>query len=108
MDFDLLFIISGITAWIFISKWFRYQRESRLEALKSPQKSPEQEAEVHKLRDRVENLETLICRLDSEINYQLERSLSKTGISTSPVESLGNSQMPTTFMNIASVLESRY
>ena len=63
---------------------------------------------MHKLRDRVENLETLICRLDSEINYQLERSLSKTGISTSPVESLGNSQMPTTFMNIASVLESRY
>ena len=107
MDFDLLLIILGVTSWIFLSKWFRYQREVRLENLKNPQKNPEQEAQVRKLRDRVENLENLICRLDSEINEQLERSLSSGKITTGQKQ-IGNSRMPTTFMNVAEVLEGRY
>lgn len=59
------------------------------------------------LKERLENLEGLICRLDSEINYQLEQSLSSGKLSTSQSPAAA-SQMPTTFMNIAAALEGRY
>ncbi len=102
-----LFFFAALTLWIVLPKYFRYRQELAREALKNPSKDPEQTAEVKKLRDRVENLETLICRLDTEINYQLEKSVGSGKIMTMP-ESSGNSQMPTTFMNIATALEGRY
>ena len=102
-----LFGILGITAWILIPKYFRFRQEMAREAIKNPAVDPAQTAEVKKLRDRVENLEALICRLDTEINYQLEKTASSGKITTSP-DSTGNSQMPTTFMNVATALEGRY
>jgi eukaryotic-like serine/threonine-protein kinase len=102
-----LIVFLSITAWVIIPKYFRYRQELAREAAKNPSKDPEQQAEVKKLRDRVENLEALICRLDTEINYQLEKSLGAGKITTVP-DAAGNSQMPTTFMNIATALEGRY
>jgi serine/threonine protein kinase len=100
-------VFLAITAWILVPKWIRYKHEIAREALKSRKNEPLQEAEVTQLRQRVENLETLICRLDSEINTQLEQSLTYGRLVTSNTPA-GNSQMPTTFMNVASALEGRY
>ena len=100
-----LAFFASITAWIIVPKWLRHKAEMAREALKA--KDPAEEARVKKLQERVENLENLVCRLDSEINFQIEKSLSSGRISTSTSES-GHSQMPTTFMNVAAVLEGRY
>jgi serine/threonine protein kinase len=99
-----LIVFAAITMW----KYFGYKEKLAKEgASRPPAKDPEGELEIKKLRDRVENLESLICRLDGEINYQLERSLGAGKITTVPDVS-GNSQMPTTFMNVATALEGRY
>jgi len=100
-------VFAAITAWVVLPKYFRYRQELEREKAKNPAVNPQQDAEVKKLRERVENLETLLCRLDSEINYQMERSLTSGKIQTLPDPS-GNSQMPTTFMNVAAALESRF
>src|SRR4029079_1452770 len=100
-------VFFAITLWILVPKYFRYRQTVATEAAKNPAIDPTQLEEVKRLRDRVENLEALICRLDTEINYQLEKSASNSKISTLP-EPTGNSQMPTTFMNIATALEGRY
>jgi serine/threonine-protein kinase len=102
-----LIVFLSITAWVIIPKYFRYRQELAREAAKNPPRDPEQTTEVKRLRERVENLEALICRLDTEINYQLEKSVGSGKVITAP-ESSGNSQMPTTFMNIATALEGRY
>jgi predicted Ser/Thr protein kinase len=59
------------------------------------------------MKERLENLEGLMCRLDTEINYQLEQSLTA-GKLTTVADRSGASQMPTSFMNVASALESRF
>src|SRR5262245_38423581 len=102
-----LIVFLAITAWILGPKYLRYRQAIATEAAKNPAIDPKQTEEVKRLRDRVENLEALICRLDTEINYQLEKSASNSKITTVP-ETAGNSQMPTTFMNIATALEGRY
>jgi serine/threonine protein kinase len=102
-----LIVFLAITAWILVPKYFRYRQELAKEMAKNPNVDPQQAAEVKRLRDRVENLEALICRLDTEINYQLEKSATGSKITTLP-DTGGNSQMPTTFMNIATALEGRY
>lgn len=63
--------------------------------------------EWKELKERLENLEGLMCRLDVEINTQLEQSLSAGKISAAALPG-GMSQMPTTFMNVATALEGRY
>jgi serine/threonine protein kinase len=55
----------------------------------------------------LENLETLLCRLDSEMNSRLEHSFSMLKM-TAASSALGVSLMPTTFMNVTTALESRY
>ena len=52
------------------------------------------------LRDRIENLENVVCRLDQEINSQLEKS-----ISMFYRPDAAHSQQLTTAVNIASALE---
>ena len=99
-------VFGSISAWIFVPKWLKHKAQLA-EVASNPQRSPQDEAKIKKLEDRLQNLEALICRLDSEMNYQLERSLSMGKIVTSP-EAAGVSQMPTTFMNVASALEGRY
>ncbi|MCI0413285.1 serine/threonine protein kinase [bacterium] len=69
------------------------------------QEKSEKPEDWQNLRERLENLETLMCRLDSEINFQLERSLSGGRVVTT---SSDVSQIPTTFLNVASALEGRY
>src|SRR5262245_54022599 len=97
-------VFSAITVW----RWISYRTTVGKERLKmQPQQSPEQQNYVQKLRERVENLENLVCRLDTEINQQLEHSLQAIRTGSSPAE-IGNSQLPTTFMNVASALEGRY
>ncbi len=99
-----LIIFGAITTWIIIPKWLRHKAELAREALKNKQADS---GDVKKLRERVENLENLVCRLDSELNIQLEKSLSSGRIITSSSDA-GVSQMPTTFMNVSAALESRF
>ncbi len=59
-----------------------------------------------KSMERIENLEALMCRLDAELNSQMEQALSAGKIRT--LENYGHSQMPTIFLNISSALEKRF
>ena len=74
-DILIPFIVFGaISAWILIPKYFRYRQElARQGVLNAPKRNAEEEGEVKRLRERVENLENLICRLDTEINVQIEK-----------------------------------
>ena len=96
-------VFGAITSWIFLPSYLKHKRAI---AQVAP-KAPEEEARVKKLEDRLQNLEALICRLDSEMNYQLERSISAGRIVTG-ADIAGVSQMPTTFLNVAQALEGRY
>ena len=87
--------------------WMRYRHQLAKEKLASGAKNPETEQKMIRMMERLENLEALMCRLDTEINTQLERSLSMGKIATGTSQS-GVSQMPTTFMNVVSALEGRY
>src|SRR5262245_9342729 len=93
-----LIIFGSITLWVIVPKWLRHKAELARNAFIAPKT---EEADVQKLRQRVENLENLVCRLDSELNVQLEKSLSSGMVITSSSPA-GVSQMPTTFMNVAS------
>jgi serine/threonine-protein kinase len=99
-------IFGAITAWIVLPMWLRQKKQMAQSADKSA-KSAEEEGRVKKLEDRIQNLEALICRLDSEMNYQLERTASAGRIVTGS-DLAGVSQMPTTFLNVATALEGRY
>lgn len=101
-------VFAAITAWILGPKWLRMRHEIAKEKInKLTALTPEKEEEVKRLQERVENLETLICRLDSEINVQLEKSLGVGRVVTS-TPAAGTSQFPTAFMNVISALEGRY
>lgn len=97
----------AITSWIFIPLWLRHKRNLAKDALEVQKKNPEQDAEMKRMRERLENLEAMLCNLDREINLQLEKSLSSGRLVTMD-PSGGVSQMPTTFLNVASALEGRY
>jgi serine/threonine-protein kinase len=76
-------------------------------ALKAQDKEQKDAADWKKAMDRIENLEAVMCRLDTEINSQLEQTLSAGKIMTvaSPA---GNSQIPTLFLNLSSALQDRF
>src|SRR5262249_10901364 len=61
---------------------------------------------VKRLEDRLENLETLICRLDRELNQQFEESVIGSGKLSLP--EAGASQIPTSLVNVTSALEERF
>ncbi len=86
--------------------WMRYKHQLAKEKLSVEAKDPEAEKKLGRVTERLENLEALMCRLDTEINAQLERSLSMGRIVTA--SNPGVSQMPTTFMSVVSALEGRY
>jgi serine/threonine protein kinase len=75
-------------------------------ALKGMDKEALESINYKKSMERIENLEALMCRLDAEINSQLEQTLSAGKITT--LENLQQSQMPTIFLNISSALENRF
>jgi serine/threonine protein kinase len=87
--------------------WLRYKHQQTQHKITAQASSPETQQKLGRLTERLENLEALMCRLDTEINTQLERSLSMGKIVTGN-DAVGVSQMPTTFMNVVSALEGRY
>lgn len=96
-----------ITLWIAIPFYFSHKRKlAREQSQINPTKNAEQEAEIKRMRERMENLEAIICNLDREMNVQLERTMSKMMLISPDNPEI--SQMPTTFMNVASALEGRY
>ncbi len=99
----MVFVTTIILGWVGIPRIFDLLKEWLFRKVSQPvAKTNDRE-----LKERLENLEGLICRLDSEINYQLEQSLSSGKLTTSSSPAAA-SQMPTTFMNVAAALEGRY
>ena len=92
-----------------ILRWMKYQHEIAREKLKvdRPQVPSTEPDKVKRLQERLENLETLLCRLDAEMNEQLEKSLGSGRLSMDSPKP-GNSQTPTTLMHLVAALESRY
>ncbi|HSE40164.1 MAG TPA: serine/threonine-protein kinase [Acidobacteriota bacterium] len=76
-------------------------------ALKDKENDQKQGKDWKKAMERIENLEMLMCRLDTEINAQLEQTLSAGKFTTVSTTS-GNSQIPTLFLNLSSALQDRF
>ena len=76
-------------------------------ALKDKENEAKDSVDWKRAIDRIENLESLMCRLDTEINSQLEHTLSAGKLMTvaSPT---GNSQIPTLFLNLSTALQDRF
>ena len=70
----------------------------------NPKEILEMQKENQILKDRVVNLEELVCRLDREINQQLEKSVWW----ASGALSSGKSSAMTSMMNISGALEGRF
>ena len=101
-------IISGsITARKIVPEWLRHRQEAMRQKVALSKTDAQQGAQVNLLKERLENLETLLCRLDSEMNSRLERSFSMLKL-TAGSNAPGVSLMPTTFMNVTTALEGRY
>ncbi len=92
--------------------WLWHKRKLRKQELEMEQptaiSNPETDAQFKRMQERVENLEAMMCNLDREINMQMEKSLGAARIMLTAANPAGVSQMPTTFMNVASALEGRY
>lgn len=78
-----------------IGNWRKKDDPKEVLALKQENKT---------LRDRVDNLETLVCRMDQELNSQMEKAVWLSRSGPSPA----NSQQMTVMQNLTSALESRY
>jgi len=85
--------------------WMRHRHE--LNKQKANAVSPEETAKSSRMEERLANLEALICRLDTELNQQMERSLISTRMFAAPASG-GGSAMPTTILSLAAALEGRY
>ena len=84
--------------------WMRNRHELNKQRLKAV--SPEETTKSTRMEERIANLEALICRLDTELNQQMERSLISTRMFVAPTS--GGSGMPTTLLSLAAALEGRY
>jgi len=102
----LTIVFGSITACVVVPFWLRHRRETAREKL-ALSKGTQDNTQVNLLKERLENLETLMCRLDSEMNSRLERSFSMLKIAAGSLAP-GVSQMPTSLMNVSSALEARY
>jgi serine/threonine protein kinase len=102
----LTIVFGSISASIVLPFWLRHRRELVREKLALIKTGAQEDAHVKLLKERLENLEALMCRLDSEMNSRLERSFSMLKMSGSGAP--GVSQMPTTFLNVTTALEGRY
>jgi serine/threonine protein kinase len=85
--------------------WMRHRHELQKEKLRAL--NPQETAKSSRVEERIENLEALLCRLDTELNQQMERSLMSTrGFGTPAMP--GASKTPTSLINLAAALEGRY
>jgi len=101
-----IIMFGSITACVIVPFWLRHKRESAREKL-ALSKDTQEHTQVNVLKERLENLEALMCRLDSEMNTRLERSFSMLKMAGGSLPP-GVSQMPTNFMNVTLALEDRY
>jgi serine/threonine-protein kinase len=85
--------------------WMRHRHELNKQRITAV--SPEETAKSTRMEERIANLEALLCRLDTELNQQMERSLISTRMFAAPASSNG-SAMPTTLLSLAAALEGRY
>jgi serine/threonine-protein kinase len=85
--------------------WMRNRHE--INKLKAQSVSPEEKAKSTRTEERIANLETLLCRLDTELNQQMERSIISNRMFALPANP-GVSAMPTSLLSLASALEGRY
>jgi serine/threonine protein kinase len=85
--------------------WMRHRHE--LNKLNVKAITPEETSKSSRMDDRIANLEALICRLDAELNQQIERSVISTRMLIS-TPSARVSGMPTSLMSLAASLEGRY
>jgi serine/threonine protein kinase len=103
-------MITGVlvTGMIILPIWQYIRGRQDLNKIKLQQTltDPASEEKSRKLQERLENLESIVCNLDREMNVQLEKTWSGGKVMT--LEGAQASQMPTTFMNVASALETRY
>ncbi len=100
-------IVAGC-AMLLVPFWlyFRYKQQ-QIQPQTVPVKDAKDEAKMKRMEERMENLEALICRLDSELNQQMEKSLILAR-SSSSLAAAEASQMPTSILSVASALESRF
>src|SRR5262249_52824490 len=85
--------------------WMRNRHE--LQKAKIKALNPEDPEKNNRVEERIANLEALICRLDTELNQQMERSLMSPGGFGAPTMT-GGSKTPTSLINLAAALEGRY
>ena len=85
--------------------WMRHRHELNKQKVQAT--TPDETAKSSRTEERIANLEALLCRLDTELNQQMERSLISTRMFAAPASS-GNSAMPTTLLSLAAALEGRY
>jgi len=85
--------------------WMRNRHE--INKLKAQVISPEQKEKSSRTEERISNLEALLCRIDTELNQQMERSIISSRMYALPT-SPGVSTMPTSLLSLASALEGRY
>ncbi|MCI0417516.1 serine/threonine protein kinase [bacterium] len=91
-------MLGGIVLLLFAATYIYFTRIRQ-------KKGATDSANVKRLEDRMENLEALICRLDRELNQQLEQSL----MLTKPGQFQGGmSQMQTSLLSVTSALEERF
>jgi serine/threonine protein kinase len=87
--------------------WFWLRNRHELNKQKLFVASPEETEQSSRMEERLANLEALICRLDAELNQQMERSLISTRLYNAPT-SAGISSKPTALLSLAAALEGRY
>jgi serine/threonine protein kinase len=87
--------------------WMRHRHQLNMEKVKAAAATPQQTEKSTRMEERIANLEALLCRLDTELNQQMERSLISTRLFAAP-PSPGSSAMPTSLLSLASALENRY
>lgn len=85
--------------------WMRNRHELNKQKLKAV--NPEETSKSTRTDERIANLEAILCRLDTELNQQMERSLISARMFAAPT-SAGRSAMPTTLLSLAGALEGRY
>lgn len=87
--------------------WMWMSHRHEINKLKLQRSAPEETTKSSRMEERLANLEALICRLDTELNQQMERSLMSTRLFNTPAAP-GVSATPTSLLSLAAALEGRY
>lgn len=100
-----LSLLGGLGMILFAALLFSFRTKLFRSGTDKPKITADPVSE-QRMANRLENLEALICRLDRELNQQIEQSLF--AVARNSLPATGNSQMPTSMVNIASALGDRY